>query len=35
MLVTISAPTGLAIDRARQAGLPPVVLTRSDAMTRL
>lgn len=35
MLVTISAPTGLAIERARQAGLALVVLARSDGMLRV
>ncbi|WP_343046803.1 formate dehydrogenase accessory sulfurtransferase FdhD [Sphingomonas chungangi] len=35
MLVTISAPTSLAIERARQAGLPLVVLARPDAVLRL
>ncbi len=34
MLVTISAPTSLAIDAAQQAGLPLVVLARADAMLR-
>jgi FdhD protein len=32
MLVTISAPTSLAIDRARQAGLKLAVLARRDAL---
>jgi FdhD protein len=32
LLVTISAPTRLAADRAQSAGLPLVVLARSDAM---
>ncbi len=32
MLVTISAPTSLAIERAREAGLRLVVLARSDAV---
>lgn len=32
MLVTISAPTSLAIDRAREAGLRLVVLARSDSL---
>ncbi|MFD1105974.1 formate dehydrogenase accessory sulfurtransferase FdhD [Sphingobium olei] len=32
MLVTISAPTRLAVERAEQAGLPLVVLARADAM---
>ena len=32
MLVTVSAPTTLAIDRARAAGLKLVVLARSDAV---
>ena len=31
-LVTVSAPTGLAIDRAREAGLRLIVLARPDAM---
>ncbi|MBP8232008.1 formate dehydrogenase accessory sulfurtransferase FdhD [Rhizorhabdus sp.] len=31
-LVAISAPTGLAIDRAKQAGLRLIVLARGDAM---
>ncbi len=31
-LVTLSAPTGLAIDRARDAGLRLIVLARPDAM---
>lgn len=31
-LVTVSAPTGLAIDRAQQAGLRLIVLARPDAM---
>ncbi|KRB82250.1 formate dehydrogenase family accessory protein FdhD [Sphingomonas sp. Root710] len=31
-LVTVSAPTGLAIDRARDAGLRLIVLARPDAM---
>ncbi len=31
-LVTLSAPTGLAIDRAREAGLRLIVLARPDAM---
>lgn len=31
-LVTVSAPTGLAIDRARAAGLRLIVLARPDAM---
>ncbi len=31
-LVTVSAPTGLAIDRARDAGLRLIVLARADAM---
>lgn len=31
-LVTISAPTGLAIDRAREAGVRLVVLARADAV---
>jgi FdhD protein len=31
-LVTVSAPTGLAIDRAKAAGLRLIVLARSDAM---
>ena len=31
-LVTLSAPTGLAIDRARDAGVRLIVLARSDAM---
>ncbi len=31
-LVTISAPTGLAIDRARDAGLRLIVLARADAI---
>lgn len=34
MLVTISAPTSLALDAARQAHLPLVVLARADAMLR-
>jgi FdhD protein len=34
MLVTISAPTSLALDAARQAQLPLVVLARADAMLR-
>ncbi|MFT3966135.1 MAG: formate dehydrogenase accessory sulfurtransferase FdhD [Sphingobium sp.] len=32
LLVTISAPTSLAMERAREAGLPLVVLARPDAM---
>ena len=32
LLVTISAPTRLAADRAAEAGLPLVVLARSDAL---
>lgn len=32
MLVTISAPTRLAVERAEQAGLPLVALARPDAM---
>ncbi len=32
LLVTISAPTGLALNRARKAGLPLITLARSDAM---
>jgi FdhD protein len=32
MLVTVSAPTSLAIDRAREAGLALVVLARRDAI---
>lgn len=32
LLVTISAPTRLAVDRAAAAGLPLVVLARSDAL---
>ena len=32
LLVTISAPTRLAVDRAAQAGLPLIVLARSDAL---
>jgi len=35
MLVTISAPTSLAVERARDAGLALVVLARSDALLRL
>lgn len=31
-LVTLSAPTGLAVDRAREAGLRLIVLARSDAL---
>lgn len=31
-LVTVSAPTGLAIDRAREAGLRLIVLARPDSM---
>lgn len=34
MLVTISAPTALAIDAAQQCDLPLVVLARADAMLR-
>jgi FdhD protein len=34
-LVTISAPTSLAMERARQAGLPLVVLARSDRVQRV
>ena len=34
MLVTISAPTGLAISRAREAKLPLVALARRDALLR-
>jgi FdhD protein len=32
VLVTISAPTSLAVDRARALGLTLVTLARSDAM---
>jgi FdhD protein len=32
MLVTISAPTNLAIERARAAGLRLIVLARSDSL---
>ncbi|HVQ08869.1 MAG TPA: formate dehydrogenase accessory sulfurtransferase FdhD [Allosphingosinicella sp.] len=32
LLVTISAPTGLAVERAREAGLTLVALARSDSM---
>ena len=32
LLVTISAPTSLAVDRAAAAGLPLVVLARPDAL---
>ncbi len=32
LLVTISAPTMLAVDRARAAGLPLAVLARPDAV---
>ncbi|HEX7873858.1 MAG TPA: formate dehydrogenase accessory sulfurtransferase FdhD [Sphingobium sp.] len=32
LLVTVSAPTSLAVERAREAHLPLVVLARSDAM---
>ena len=32
MLVTISAPTGLAVERAKEAGLTLVALARSDSM---
>ncbi len=35
MLVTMSAPTSLAVDRARETGLKLVVLARSDALLRL
>ena len=35
LLVTISAPTSLAIERARDAGLALVVLARSDALLRV
>lgn len=35
MLVTISAPTSLAVERAQEAGLDLVVLARSDALLRL
>jgi FdhD protein len=35
MLVTISAPTGLAVERARAAGLAMVALARPDALLRL
>ena len=35
MLVTISAPTSLAVERARAAGLALVVLARPDALLRL
>ena len=35
MLVTISAPTGLAVERARNAGLAMVALARPDALLRL
>jgi FdhD protein len=35
MLVTISAPTSLAIDRAQQAGLRLAVLARGDAILRV
>lgn len=34
MLVTISAPTALAVERAKHAGLPLVVLARPDAVLR-
>jgi FdhD protein len=32
MLITISAPTSLAIDRAREAGLALAVIARDDTM---
>jgi FdhD protein len=32
MLVTVSAPTSLAIERAREAGVRLIVVARSDAM---
>jgi FdhD protein len=32
MLVTISAPTGLAVKRAKEAGLTLIALARSDSM---
>ncbi|MBB6125149.1 formate dehydrogenase accessory sulfurtransferase FdhD [Sphingobium subterraneum] len=35
LLVTISAPTALAVERARAAGLPLIVLARPDAVLRL
>lgn len=35
MLATISAPTSLAVERSRQAGLPLVVLARSDGLLSL
>jgi len=34
-LVTISAPTALAVDRARSAGLQLIALARSDAVLEL
>lgn len=34
-LVSISAPTSLALDRAREVGLPLVVLAREDALLRV
>jgi FdhD protein len=34
-LVSISAPTSLALDRAREVGLPLVVLARADAVLRV
>jgi FdhD protein len=34
-LVSISAPTSLALDRAKEVGLPLVVLARSDALLRV
>jgi FdhD protein len=35
MLVTISAPTALAVERAKAAGLRLVALARSDALLEL